>query len=124
MSKRDSLARMEYGEAEELHMPAQVGRPAAGAVIISIVLHIFTVSFLFIFQLLGIFSVGPQEHVMVVFFGKLVKVCRTPGLYYYSFFGRTLIRIPTRTQTFDFKKTTVVDANGITAIRSFISCFI
>jgi regulator of protease activity HflC (stomatin/prohibitin superfamily) len=49
---------------------------------------------------------------MVLFFGRLVKVVTKPGIHYYSFFGRSLIRVPTKTQTLDFKKTTVVDANG------------
>jgi len=113
MSGRDSLLKMEeaHGHIGKPHVPADVQSPSFGAIVISFFLHIITLPLL-LFQLMGIFTVGPQEHVMVLFYGRLVKVCKTPGLFYYSFFGRTLIRMPTRAQTMDFKKTTVVDANG------------
>lgn len=110
MSSKLLMSRMERDA--EAQAPVEVSRPSLAAIVLSFILHVLTVWMFFTFQLLGFFTVQPQEHVMVVFFGRLVKVCKTPGIYYYSFFGRTLIRIPTKAQTLDFKKTTVVDANG------------
>jgi len=44
-------------------------------------------------------------------------------LYWFDLFGRQIIRISTRTQTIDIKKTTVVDANGNPIIVSGVATF-
>jgi len=68
---------------------------------------------IFILPILGgFFTVEPQVHALVVFFGSLSRVVTSPGWYYFPVIGRNIIRIPTSTQTLDIKKTTVVDKKG------------
>jgi len=62
--------------------------------------------------LFGFFTVAPQEEVIILYWGKMAMMFRKPGFYYFPLIGRTLIRISTKTETIDVKKTTVVDANG------------
>jgi len=66
------------------------------------------------------FTVQPQEEALILFWGKLNKVIRSPGIGWYPLFGRSIIRISIKTQTVDIKKTTVVDANGNPIIVSGI----
>jgi len=70
------------------------------------------------------FILKPKEEIIIQFWGKLHKVYKTPGVHWYNTFGRTLIRISTKTQTLDIKKTTVVDANGNPIIVSGIVTFV
>jgi len=79
--------------------------------------------FLFLPLLLGFFTVDPQTHVLVIFWGKLVSVHTTPGLHWYWPFGRTLRTLPTSTQTLDIKKSTVVDRNGNPIVVAAIVTF-
>lgn len=60
----------------------------------------------------GVFVVNPQEEILITHYGRLVRVVRSQGLNWHTVFGRNLIRISTKTQTIDIKKTTVVDSNG------------
>jgi len=71
----------------------------------------------------SVFILNPQEEAVVLFWGKLHKVYKTPGVHWYNVLGRDLIKMSTRTQTLDIKKTTVVDANGNPIIVSGVVTF-
>jgi len=73
--------------------------------------------------LFSFYTVQPQEEVLVLFWGSLYKVVRNPGIHWFNMIGRTLIRMSTRMQTLDIKKTTVVDANGNPIIVSGVVTF-
>jgi len=68
-------------------------------------------------------TVQPKEEILVLFWGKLNSVYKTPGIYWFNFIGRQIIKVSTRTQTIDIKKTTVVDLNGNPIIVSGIVTF-
>jgi len=69
------------------------------------------------------FTVNPQEEILVLFFGRLSRIYKNPGIYNYSFVGREVIKISTKTETIDIKKTTVVDKNGNPIIVSGVATF-
>ncbi|KAL6059954.1 SPFH domain-containing protein [Balamuthia mandrillaris] len=58
------------------------------------------------------FTVSPQQHGLVVFWGTLVRVNRTPGMYWFPVFGRQVKYVSTSMQTLDIKRSTVLDQNG------------
>jgi len=88
--------------------------------ILSTLLFLITLPLL-LFPIFGSFLiVEPQEELLVLFWGSLNQVYRKPGIYWYLLFGRNLIKISTKTKTFDVKKTTVVDGNGNPIIISAV----
>jgi len=91
-------------------------------VIISLFLNLLLLPVM-LTPLWGFFTVAPQEEALITLFGRLVKVCRHPGIYWFSWIGRKTIRISTATQTIDIKKTTVVDSNGNPVIVSGVVTF-
>jgi regulator of protease activity HflC (stomatin/prohibitin superfamily) len=56
--------------------------------------------------------VHPQEEKIVLFWGRVVKVLRAQGLYFYWLWGRSVITISTKKQAIELHKTTVADRNG------------
>jgi len=100
---------------------AKIESPSFFAVLLNI---LFIILALFLPLLMGFFTVAPQEHGLVVLLGKLVSVKRKPGIYWSLPFGRTIIRIPTSTQTLDIKKSTVVDKNGNPIVVAGVVTFV
>eukprot|EP01090_Pellita_catalonica_P006466 TRINITY_DN16691_c0_g1_i1.p1 TRINITY_DN16691_c0_g1~~TRINITY_DN16691_c0_g1_i1.p1 ORF type:complete len:344 (+),score=50.47 TRINITY_DN16691_c0_g1_i1:49-1032(+) len=86
-----------------------VQRPGIMGILINFFVMVLT---LFLGMLFGFYTVAPQQHVLIIFFGKLVKVQKNPGLHWYWPFGRSTIAVPICVQTLDIKKSTVVDQNG------------
>ena len=62
--------------------------------------------------LLGWVVVHPQEEKIILFWGELKKIIKTPGLSFISPWGRKIITISVKQQTVDIAKTTVADGNG------------
>jgi len=89
----------------------------------SIIINILLFPVLFFPMYSSFITINPQEEVLVLFWGKLNKVYKTPGIYWYNLIGRGIVRVSTKTQTIDIKKTTVVDANGNPIIVSGIVTF-
>ena len=56
--------------------------------------------------------VHPQEEVVVLSWGKLSKLVRTPGLSWVNVWGRKVIRISTKQQAIEVHRTVVADGNG------------
>ncbi len=56
--------------------------------------------------------VHPQEEKILLFWGELKKVIKDPGLYFSLLWGRTVISVSTKRQTFDLHRTVVADGNG------------
>jgi regulator of protease activity HflC (stomatin/prohibitin superfamily) len=52
------------------------------------------------------------QEVLVLFWGRLNRVYRNAGLYFYNPIGRTVVRVSTRTEAFEVARTVVVDVNG------------
>jgi regulator of protease activity HflC (stomatin/prohibitin superfamily) len=68
---------------------------------------------LFPFTLLGSWLVvHPQEEVVVLEWGKLSKIVRTPGLSWVNMWGRKIIKISTKQQAIEVHRTVVADGNG------------
>jgi hypothetical protein len=89
--------------------PTEIQDTSIFGVIVNLILFVL----LWFMPLFGIFfTVAPQQHALVVFWGRLVRVYKKPGLYYFWPFGRSVQYIPTSLQTLDIKKSTVVDRNG------------
>jgi len=92
-----------------------------GGVVLTLILNIILGPLSLFWPLWGsFFTLDPQEEALVLFWGRLNKVYREPGIYWYNFFGRSIRKISTKTKTFDVKKTTVVDANGNPIIVSAV----
>jgi len=104
-------------------IPTQVEGVTIGGVILSFILNLLIMPILFLPLWMSFFTVNPQEEALVQFWGKLNKVYRKPGIYWYNLFGRNIIKLSTRTRTIDIKKTTVVDANGNPIIVSGVATF-
>lgn len=64
--------------------------------------------------------VHPQEEVVVLFWGKLRRVIREPGVYWVNVFGRKVHRVTRRQQTHELQKGVVADGNGNPIIVSGI----
>lgn len=62
--------------------------------------------------LFGFFVVNPREEIVVLRFGKFVRILRNQGICWIHPIGRSLIRIPTRDMTLDIATTTVLERNG------------
>ncbi|MBL8819462.1 MAG: SPFH domain-containing protein [Planctomyces sp.] len=65
-----------------------------------------------IILLFGFFVVNPREEIVVLRFGKFVRILRNQGICWIHPIGRSLIRIPTRDMTLDIATTTVLERNG------------
>ncbi|MBI1291157.1 SPFH domain-containing protein [bacterium] len=68
-------------------------------------------------------TVHPQEEKVVLFWGKLDRVLKSPGLYFYLLFGRRVIPVTTKQQAIELHKTTVADANANPIIVAGICTF-
>jgi len=88
---------------------AQVEWPSPLGLLLNILLYLCTGLLLLPFSF---YTVDPQQHALVLFWGSLVRVTKQPGLHWYPLFGRWVTHIPTGVQTLDIKKSTVVDRNG------------
>ncbi|MCU0963050.1 MAG: SPFH domain-containing protein [Pirellulaceae bacterium] len=67
--------------------------------------------------------VHPQEEKIVLFWGKLARVLKSPGLSFINLFGRKVITISTKQQAVEINKTTVADANANPIIVAGICTF-
>ena len=56
--------------------------------------------------------VHPQEEKIILFWGKLSRVLKLPGLTFFPNWGRKIIRVSVKQQTIDVPKTVVADGNG------------
>jgi hypothetical protein len=98
-----------YGDPAVVFTKAEIEYPSIAGVVLNFLFYVLTCLILIPFSF---FTVEPQQHVLVIFWGSLVKVVKKPGLYWYLMFGRSVKTIPTCVQTLDIKKSTVVDRNG------------
>jgi len=108
---------------EDEHRPAKEEPCSVVGIIFSFVLNLILLPLFLLPLWASFFTVQPKEEVLILFWGKLNTVKRKPGIYWYSFIGRSMIKVSTRTQTIDIKKTTVVDLNGNPIIVSGIVTF-
>jgi regulator of protease activity HflC (stomatin/prohibitin superfamily) len=67
--------------------------------------------------------VHPQEEKVVLIWGTLWRVLKTPGLSFINLFGRKVITISTKQQAVEIHKTTVADANANPIIVAGICTF-
>lgn len=79
--------------------------------------------FFFVPLFTSFYTVAPQQHVLVTFWGSLAKVAKRPGVYWFPVFGRSMVAIPTSMQTLDIKRATVVDKNGNPIVVSGVVTF-
>jgi len=89
-------------------------------VILSFILNLL-MCFLPVF--FAFFTVAPQEEALILFWGRVTSIKKKPGIYYFNPIGRTMVKVSTKTETIDIKKTTVVDSNGNPIIVSGIATF-
>ncbi|MBS0195596.1 MAG: SPFH domain-containing protein [Planctomycetes bacterium] len=76
---------------------------------LTLVMSILLLPFTLLFSWL---IVHPQEEVVVLGWGKLSKVVKTPGLSWVNVWGRRLVRISTKQQAIEVHRTVVADGNG------------
>ncbi|MEM7181241.1 MAG: SPFH domain-containing protein [Spirochaetota bacterium] len=67
--------------------------------------------------------VHPQEEKIILTWGKLRKVLKTPGLSFINFWGRKVLTVTTKQQAIEIHKTTVADANANPIIIAAICTF-
>lgn len=71
------------------------------------------ISFLFILPILmGFYTVNPQEAIVIMCFGKIVKIIKKPGLNWYFPIGSSFQTVRFGLQTMELKGFSVPDANG------------
>lgn len=68
-------------------------------------------------------TVHPQEDKIILIWGTLLKVIKSPGLSFINLFGRKVITITTKQQAMEIHKTTVADANANPIIVAGICTF-
>lgn len=91
----------------------QAGTQLQGISLFGIIFNLFMYPLFVFLPIFGtFFTLGPQQHALIVFWGRLVRVYTKPGIYFFPVFGRSTVTIPTSLQTLDIKKSTVVDKNG------------
>jgi len=91
----------------------QAGTQQQGISLFGIIFNIIMYPLFCFLPIFGtFFTLGPQQHALIVFWGRLVRVYKKPGIYFFPVFGRSTVTIPTSLQTLDIKKSTVVDKNG------------
>jgi len=110
-------------EVGEEHRPAKPESCSIPGVIFTFLINLILLPIFLLPLWASFFTIQPKEEVLILFWGKLNEVKKKPGVYWYNFVGRTMIRVSTRTQTIDIKKTTVVDLNGNPIIVSGIVTF-
>jgi regulator of protease activity HflC (stomatin/prohibitin superfamily) len=57
-------------------------------------------------------TVSPQEEKIILYWGKLYEVIKSPGLFLRLIWGRHCITVSTKITTLDLHRTVVADANG------------
>jgi len=110
-------------EEERKVIPVKEESLSICGAILTALLFLLTLPMLLFPLWMSFFTVEPQEEVLVLFWGSLNQVYKKPGIHWFVAFGRTLLRISTKTRTFDVKKTTVVDGNGNPIIISAVVTF-
>jgi regulator of protease activity HflC (stomatin/prohibitin superfamily) len=79
--------------------------------------------FCFIPLLCGFFTVQPNEAIVIICCGKIVKIILEPGMHWYWVFGVTLQKVDLGLQTIMLKDSSVPDSNGsplnVSAIVTF-----
>lgn len=105
---------------EEMNRPTVPQGCSFCGLLMTIILNLL---FCLLPMLFSFYTVQPQEEVLILFWGRLYSVVKNPGIHWFNMIGRTLIRMSTRMQTLDIKKTTVVDANGNPIIVSGVVTF-
>lgn len=67
--------------------------------------------------------VHPQEEVVVLNWGHLSKVVKSPGLSWVNVWGRKVIRISTKQQAIEVNRTVVADGNGNPIVVAAVATF-
>ena len=73
---------------------------------------VLSIAFLPLTLLASWLVVHPQEEVVVIEWGKLTKIVRSPGISWVNMWGRKLIKISTKQQAIEVHRTVVADGNG------------
>ncbi len=69
------------------------------------------------------YVLGPNEELVVMYWGALAGVRTRPGLYFLNLWSRRLIRVSTKQTAIELHKTTVADANGNPIIMAAICTY-
>lgn len=111
---RDVFIKMNDESLEDIsYQPTEIAGWSFGGFLLSLILNIFFIPITLGAPLWGsFFTVQPQEEMLILYWGRLHDVLKKPGIYWFNFIGRTTKVVSVRTQTWDIKKTTVVDAAG------------
>lgn len=92
--------------------PATQSQPGTGANFEPILTLVLSILF-FPLTILGSWLVvHPQEEAVVLNWGKLSKIVKSPGISWVNLWGRKLIKISTKQQAIEVHRTTVADGNG------------
>jgi len=67
--------------------------------------------------------VHPQEEKLILIWGKLGRVLKSPGMLFVNIWGRKVIAISTKQQTIEIPKSVVADANANPIITAAICTF-
>ena len=67
--------------------------------------------------------VHPQEEKIILFWGKIRRVLKQPGMLFVNLWGRKVITITTKQQTIEIPKSVVADANANPVIIAAICTF-
>jgi len=120
--KKDiSYSRVSPDEVIEVLPPAtEPSGCSFGGIICSVILNILLLPLMLLPIWGSFFTVQPQEEALILFWGRLNAVKKEAGVHFYPWIGRSIVKISTKVQTIDIKKTTVVDANGNPIIVSGI----
>jgi len=118
---KESSYLLDIAEPEDVDQRPTVPQ---GCSFCGVVMTVFLNLLFALFPLLfSFYTVQPQEEVLILFWGRLHSVVKSSGIHWYNMVGRTIIRMSTKMQTVDIKKTTVVDANGNPIIVSGVVTF-
>jgi len=91
----------------DLPRTTEIESASAGGMVLWIFFNILLLPLWFILLMpiwTSLITVNPQEEILVLFFGKLNRIYKKPGIYCYSWVGRTTINMSLKTQTIDIKK--------------------
>ena len=73
-------------DEEDYRKPTKAGSLSIGGVIMTLLISIILLPFTFLMPLWGsLFLVNPKEEKIVLFWGKVYKVYREPGVKWYSY---------------------------------------
>ena len=67
--------------------------------------------------------VHPQEEKLILIWGKLSRVLKSPGMLFVNIWGRKVITVTTKQQTIEIPKSVVADANANPIITAAICTF-